>query len=190
AGSRAQLSKLMERAGSPPGQPQVQQRLATQLQTGTPDEKARALETLAKYFRLYGGPNAGDAEKNLIMRAAEAVHRGLDDPDPTVHAWASYLSTVMTGDKDAQAAMLSDPFWLGRLFGVLATDFVNAPRDLLKPVARGDGDPVVRKLAAAGLAVPMRVAATQPATQPTTAPATGTPLTGAPIIGAPTSAAP
>ena len=48
-----------------------------------PKTQVHALETLAKYFRLYGGPNAGEAEKNLIRGAADAVHRGIDDPDPT-----------------------------------------------------------------------------------------------------------
>jgi hypothetical protein len=166
----------MERAGSPPGQPQVQQKLAVALQTGQPPEKVRALETYAKYARIFHNDQAGDAEKALVERSIDAVRRGDSDPDPTVHAWASYLFTVMTADRAAHDEMLKDPSWLVRTLAVLATDLINAPRATLAGLNE-DPDPVVRQLAAATIKLPQRRAATGPATQPgTTLPAVPTSL--------------
>jgi hypothetical protein len=174
AGNRAMLSTLMARNGSPVGQPAVQKRLADALDSGSPDEKVRATETLVKFAQMLSGEGANDQARQMAAQSAEAVRHTINDDDPTVHAWASYLFTALTGDKTRAAAMLNDPSWLMRALGTVVVDFAGADRALLKPLAQNDPDPVVRKLAASAMVAPKRTAATQPATsQPAGAGAAG-----------------
>jgi len=175
AGNQVTLSKLMERRGAPVGQLDVRQKLAEAIQSGTPDEKVRAAETLTKFATLFSGPNAGDEAKAFGAQAVEAVRHTTNDPDPAVSAWASYLYTVYTGDEQQLKNLLNDPTWVARLLGIVATDFAGKSRDLFQPLATTDAEPLVRNFAAAALEAKIMMkppgaggdaASTQPGTQP------------------------
>lgn len=190
AGNRAPLSKLMERVGAPIGQPQIQQRLAMMLQNGTPADKIRALEIEAKFARMLAGDQNNPQARDLVGTALELIRQVTIDPDPAVRAWATYLFTVLTTKKDNAATMLSDPSWLTRVFGVIVTDYVGAPRDALKEMAQSDPDPLVKRLSQAAAAGPLSAPPPAPAT---TAPATGAapaPVTPAPAAPTPVTPSP
>ena len=126
--------------------------------------------------------------------AADLVHNAQSDPDPSVQAWATYLFTVMTGDKKSWNELIDDPLWLKRLLSVIAADTMDLPRDRLKPLAENDPDEVVRRLAGAALQVKLaRPAATQPTTVPVAGAEASQPSIGqvpAPAQPAPTPESP
>jgi tetratricopeptide (TPR) repeat protein len=177
ASIRATLTKMMERRGAPIGQPDVQQKLFTAIQSGTPAEKIRAAETLTKFATLLTGDGVGDAAKQLGMHAAEAVRRTTQDEDPAVRAWATYLYCRYSADPALLNNLLKDESWVARTLGVVGTDYLGQNHDLFKPLAENDREPVVKKLAAAALEANIR--------RPTTAPATTQP--DAPVPAAATT---
>ncbi|HYO07769.1 MAG TPA: hypothetical protein VER17_02250, partial [Tepidisphaeraceae bacterium] len=183
-GARAGLSRLMERPGANISNEHVRQRLGIAMQNGTPAEKVRAVETLAKYAPMLARVENEQA-KQMAGQAADAVRRSGGDPDPTVAAWSTYLFSALTADKEAVRRMLADPVWLNRMLGIVAVDYTGVPRDALRPLAESDPDEVVRKFAAAASIVKIQTgAATQPAA--TTQPADGG---ASPAAAAPPAAA-
>jgi hypothetical protein len=181
AGQRAGMAKLMQRSGANIADPNVRQQLVVALQNGTPSEKVRAIETLAWYAPRLAQQDDQQA-KAMAGVAAEGVRREMNDADPSVAAWSTYLYTALTGDKNACAAMLKDGLWLTRMLGAVAIDYTNSSKDLLVPLAQNDPDPAVRRLARAAQVVKIHVgggatqpAATQPAAAPTTPPAPAAP---------------
>jgi hypothetical protein len=151
AGTQVALSKLMERRGAPVGQLDVRQKLSEAIQTGTPEEKIRAAETLTKFATLFGGAGAGDEAKAFGAQAAEAVRHTANDQDPTVRSWASYLYSVYTGDQTLLTKLQQDPSWVARMLGIVATDYTGKDQALFKDLAANDEEPLVRNLAAAAL---------------------------------------
>ena len=89
--------------------------------------------------------------QQLVGWGADLIHLTQNDADPAVHAWGTYLLTVMTGDKKSWESMLEDPLWLTRLLAVVASDTMDVPHDQIKKLADNDPDPIVKKLAAASL---------------------------------------
>jgi len=167
AGTQVQLSKLMERRGAPIGQLDVRQKLGEAIQSGTPEEKIRAAETLTKFATLFGGAGAGEEAKAFGAQAAEAVRLTSNDADPTVRAWASYLYAVYTRDQGLLTRMLQDPSWVARTLGIVATDYTAKDNQLYEQMARSDDELLVRNLAAAAAEAKIaqnRAAATQPGT--------------------------
>ena len=169
-GNRATLSKMIERTGASINHPQVQQRLMTAMQSGSPEEKVRALEIWAKLARLLSADRENQMAQQIIGQALEAMQQGTVDSDPAVRSWATYLITVLTQRKEAAATMRDDPLWLMRLMGVLVTDYVGASREGLKEMAQSDPDPLLQRLAAAAAVAPI-------VKPPTTAPADGPAVT-------------
>ena len=151
AGTQVALSKLMERRGAPVGQLDVRQKLSEAIQTGSPEEKIRAAETLTKFATLFGGAGAGEEAKAFGAQAAEAVRHTANDQDPTVRSWASYLYSVYTGDQALLTKLQQDPSWVARILGIVATDYTGKDQALYKDLAANDEEPLVRQLAAAAL---------------------------------------
>jgi tetratricopeptide (TPR) repeat protein len=187
AGHQA-ISKLFERAGVPIQQDAVRQKLAAALDSGSPDEKIRAVETLTKFILLLNAPGANDAAKQIAAQASDAVRRAREDDDPLVSAWAKYRYALLAPNApELVRAMLQDTVWVTRLFGIVAAELLQEDKSLFKPLAQGDADPVVKRLAAAGMVIDLRPA-TQPATQPAEpiAPIPGAaPTSEGPILPAP-----
>jgi tetratricopeptide (TPR) repeat protein len=184
AGRSTQVTKLMERTGSPVAQNSVRDRLFQAAEEGAPDAKIRALETLTKYASLLGGEGSNDAAKQMAAQASDTVRRATADPDAAVRAWSIYLYSVLSGDQMLLESLLHDPSWIGRALGGVATDLMSASHDAIKPLAANDPDELVKKLAEAALnaKIPRR-----PTTQTTTAPVATSPA-GAPVAAAPAGA--
>ena len=163
SGQRVQLSKLMERRGSPIGQPDVSQKLGQAIQSGTAAEKVRAAETLTKFATLLTGEGAGDQAKALGYQAAEAVRVTTNDADPTVRAWATYLYSVYSGDSQSLTRLVHDPSWVARTLGIVAVDYTGQKHDIFKDLAESDPEPLVKNLAAAALEAKIARPTSQPA---------------------------
>ena len=173
AGTQVALSNLMERRGAPVGQLDVRQKLADAIQSGTPEEKIRAAETLTKFATLFTARGAGEEARAFGAQAAEAVRHTATDQDPTVRAWASYLFSVYTGDQGLLTKLQQDPSWVARILGIVATDYTGKDQSLYKDLAANDEELLVRRLAAAALeaqiAKTRAAAAAAAATQPSEA---------------------
>jgi tetratricopeptide (TPR) repeat protein len=191
AGNKSQLSTLMQRTGVAINQDPLRQKLGLALQNGTAAEKVQTVETLTKFAQLLSGEGGSDVAKQLSAQAGDAVRRTVADPDPAVHAWATYLFARLTGDRTLLTGLLKEPTWVARVLGIVAVDYMGENRDLVRPLAQSDPDPLVKKIAAASIAANLqRPAATQPAAQPATQPAPTPAPAAAPATKSPAAATP
>jgi tetratricopeptide (TPR) repeat protein len=168
-GARASMGGLIERQGLPIGSEDVRQKLMDTLDSGSPEEKARAVDVLSRFAALLSGqPDA--PTRQLAIQCVQAVRRAIQDDDPTVASFASFRYAMLTRNSAMIDQMLHDPFWLTRVYGITLVDDLGLDRGPVKKIASSDSDPLVKSLAEASMHAGLKPPSTQPATQPAAAP--------------------
>lgn len=162
AGYRAQLRKPVERAATPIFQPQDQQKVFNRLALGSAGDKIRLQEMFAYYIQFLAGQQQQNFEE-MNVQLKQAVAQGMSDPDPSVSAWAGYVSTLLEAEprKSQLAQRLADSGqWLQRLLVATATDSLTpeSKSAVLEKLSK-DADPIVQQYAAATKAIAERAPA-------------------------------
>ena len=103
-----------------------------------------------------------------MSELTEALRKATFDTDANVRAWATFVSAYLSSEADQQAAiakLTAASDWQSRMFGVLLAQLTQQGIDSVKPLAEGDDDEMVERLAR-GVVDRFAVAATQPTTPP------------------------
>jgi tetratricopeptide (TPR) repeat protein len=155
AGYAVQFSSVFSRKAAPPDGPEALQ-AATDLDGGTPVQKLRAINLLAKYVEIVAtNKDANDQAKQFEASCYQAIAKARNDSSPAVSAWAQYVIGSMSnpqGKATILRDMAEDPDWLHRLFSLLLANSVDLT--LHKEIATTlsvDPEPCVRDFAKAAL---------------------------------------
>jgi hypothetical protein len=170
---------VFNRGAAPPGGPESLQAI-TDLTDGTPVQKIRAMELLAKYVQLIAvAKDANDQTKQFQAASYKLIFKARNDPSPAVSAWAEYLIGSMSspqGRAGVAEEMADDSDWRQRLLSLVLVN--GAGLDVHKEIAAQlsvDPEPSVRAFAKAALdLVAVAAKLPPPATAPATEPAPAT----------------
>lgn len=174
AGIRAPLTRLIQRTGSPLTADR-RDRMQQTLSDGTPAEKVRTLEMMATYAQLLTQGEQNEGGMALAARFRDLVRGAMKDSEPSVRAWAGYLSAVIAAQQERPQLVekLASGDWMQQVFALLLVYQGAAPKDVAERLAETE-DPLVRSYASAMLEL-LAISTTQPAAtqrSATTAPAT------------------
>lgn len=184
AGTREQFSNVIERTAAPLNDSTVV-KASSQVVNGSGDERVRNIDLLAALVRQIRAAN----KPELMPRAQEMtdlIRKSTGDRVAAVRA-ESFATTAALSDAAGRQSivqqMLSDSEPMIRAIGLSAAQRMTdgkTIKELAKPLADGDADPIVKKLAAAiievaDLPVPTTQASTPaPAATPDAQPAPDT----------------
>lgn len=173
-GYRVQFTRVMERSPAPLDDKTLAS-LYQQLVTGSGGARIRAIETLSAFAGLIR-QRGGEQYQGKATEIIEAIHKCVGDPVPAVRAQATYATAILADAPVREGTirqMLSDSAVSMRIEGLMALQQAAQParrKELARPLAQDDADPIVKKVAASVVEVADLPAATQPATQETAAP--------------------
>lgn len=184
AGQRVTMTRLVERMAMPIQQPAARQSLIGATATGTPTQKIAALELIATLIATLehepppapdspaGAADAADPTPQIIRELREALRRATFETDPTVRAYAHYL-TGRIAPPQQQAAVIErlagGSAWQDRLLAGMLILQTQQEIPAIDALAESDPDPAVRHFMAALddlSAVTTQAATTAPSTQP------------------------
>jgi len=151
SGYRVQLSRLLERAGTPISTDDDKQKLYAQINSGDPMFTMSGAYVLASYAGMIRGSAGENRPLALASEFAQRVERMSFSAQPAVSAWSGYLSALLTPAETRIAAiekLLQSEHWRARALGILMVQTL-AP-DLATPIlsaARADKDDLLTRLA-------------------------------------------
>ncbi|HZZ43898.1 MAG TPA: hypothetical protein VFE58_13255 [Tepidisphaeraceae bacterium] len=175
AGYRVEFPRVMERVATPiSGAPQ-RQKIYTTIANGNGDEKIRAMELLGTYVRVIrGGKDVSKEALGVADEMVNAIRTGMSDAEPSVQAWAEYISALVGPPEQLGSAlkqMMADKSWEKRMLALSVEPML--PAEIRTQVGGkmglDDADPTVKAYAQAQGEL-QAIAATQPAAAPTTKP--------------------
>jgi tetratricopeptide (TPR) repeat protein len=171
-GQRVQFTRVVNRIATPLANEQVVNAAIAALSGGPPEQRMAAADLLTAYAM------ALLAQKDEKFRAtgqemiAAIKKSSTRDQFGAVRAWSSLMLPRLTSSDEQReqliGQMLAGEQWTERLLGLFAVQsFDHAKwKQLASPLAEGDPDPTVKKLAQAIVEFADSPASTQPATQP------------------------
>lgn len=178
AGYRVQFPRLMERVATSIAGDAQRQKLYAAITTGDGAGKICAMEVLATYVHLIRTNKDVTKEAMAVTdEMVNAIRTGLSDSEPSVQAWAAYMSALV-GPNDqlptALGRMLTDKSWQKRLLAVSALPILSPEQRKMLPEKAGidDSDEIVKSYAKAQADL-QAIATTQPSVQPGAIPVPG-----------------
>ncbi len=175
-GYRVQFVRVVERSPAPLSDPTIQG-LYTQLLAGTADAKVRTLQLLGAYagaLRSHGEEQTKSKATELI----EVIRKATGDRISAVAAEAMFVTVLLAEPATREGIirqMLASDSFPQRVMGLAALQTLEPAKrkEIAKPLAQGDADEVVKKLAAAMIEVadlppPTTAPTTQEGAGPTT----------------------
>jgi tetratricopeptide (TPR) repeat protein len=178
-GYRQTLKRVVDRASTPIGTPQQQQKIFDQIQSGTPAEKIRLIALLRSYFAILTGEKATKPMQMMAGEFLKELRTVTEDPNPAVSGWANLVTCALRPPDQRMGIikqMAADQHWPTRALALLATLdslAVNEAKEVALSLQK-DSEPLVKELAKAvseDLAHPTTQPTSQPASQPTGEPA-------------------
>lgn len=169
-GYRVQFTRVIERRSSPLNEQTVQE-LYSKLLSGAADVRIRSLEQLGTYASAMKQQQDNPSLQAKAAEIADVVRKSSGDSVSAVRAVATYVTAFLADASVREGIirqMLGDGSFSQRVMGLVAlqqhVETVKR-KELAKPLAEGDADAIVRKLAASVVEVADLPPATQPSTQ-------------------------
>jgi hypothetical protein len=157
---------------------QTLQAAFTQLLSGTGDSRVRNLDMLGTYVKLMRAQAGAQAQlAGKATEIADVIRKSTGDSVPAVRAQATYMTAALADQPVRDGIikqMLADSAPILRVVGLAVLQDSATPeqrKEMAKPLATGDPDPIVKALAQSVIEVAdLPPPQTQPTTEPTTAP--------------------